>query len=405
MFVMSRSMVRDISERKKSDEEKRKLQEQLFQSQKLEALGALAGGVAHDFNNLLASILGYASLAKADLPAGDPVSHHVDIIETASLRASELTQQLLAFAKGGKYDPKPNDVNAIVREVAVLLGRTMDKHITIEVNAGEHLKSVLCDAGQIQQAILNIAINGRDAMQKGGALSIRTENVVLTPGDVQFLVDVAPGDYVRVSVEDTGPGMDRETKKHIFEPFFTTKKKGTGLGLAIAYGIIKKHNGFIEVSSRPGRGSLFQVNLVACTAEQPCAKQREIVNLRRGSETILVVDDEPMITDLARDILRRYGYTVLAANSGQEAVDLYQQQRGDIAAVVLDIVMPGMDGREVFTRLRAEDPFVKVIASSGYNHDRDADDLLSRGAWGFVQKPYRIAELVKMVGDVLEGHA
>ncbi len=403
MFVMSRSMVRDISERKKAEEEKRKLQEQLFQSQKLEALGTLAGGIAHDFNNLLSSILGYASLAKADLPAGDPVGQHMDIIETASLRASELTQQLLAFAKGGKYDPKPHDVNAIVREVSQLLARTIDKNIVVDMKTEESLKSVLCDAGQIQQALLNISINGRDAMPKGGTLTIRTENVSLSIEDVQYLVDVAPGDYVRISVADTGSGMDRETRKHIFEPFFTTKKKGTGLGLAIAYGIVKKHNGFIQITSKPGRGSLFQVNLIACSGDDPCTKKREIVDLRNGSEVILVVDDEPMITDLARDILRRYGYAVLTANAGQEAVDVYRQQRGEIAAVVLDMVMPGMDGREVFTRLRDVDPGVKVIASSGYSHDRDADDLLREGALGFVQKPYRIAELVKIVGDVLEG--
>ncbi|HEY6011127.1 MAG TPA: PAS domain S-box protein, partial [Nitrospirota bacterium] len=401
-FVMSRTMIRDISERKKAEEEKRKLQERLFQSQKLEALGTLAGSIAHDFNNLLASILGYASLAKADLPAGDPVAHHVDIIEAASLRASELTQQLLAFARGGKYDPRPNDVNAIVREAVALLGHTADRNVAVELHLSDDLKSALCDAGQIQQAILNICINARDAMQKGGTLSIDTQNVTLTAGDVQFLVDVPPGDYVRVSVADTGPGMDRETREHIFEPFFTTKKKGTGLGLAIAYGIVRKHNGFIHVSSAPGQGSLFQVNLVACTEEQPCAKQRQIISLRRGSETILVVDDEPMITDLASDILRRYGYAVLAANSGPEAVELYRRNAATIGAVVLDMVMPGMDGSEVFSQLCAVDPRVKVIASSGYDHDHDTEDILSRGALGFVQKPYRITELVKLVGDVLE---
>ncbi len=401
-FLMSRSVIRDITERKKTDEEKRKLQQQLFQSQKLEALGTLAGGIAHDFNNLLASILGYASLAKADLRESDPVHQHVSIIETASLRASELTQQLLAFAKGGKYDPKPNDVNAIVREVAALLSRTMDKNISIEVSAGKEVRPALCDAGQVQQAILNICINGRDAMPQGGTLSIKTENVHLDIKDVQFYVDVPPGDYVLVIIGDTGLGMDRETREHIFDPFFTTKSKGTGLGLSLVYGIINKHNGFVQVHTEPGKGSTFMVYLPACMTDEQCARKKESRDLRRGSELVLVVDDEVMITDLAREILRRYGYNVLTAAGGDEAVGLYKQRSTEIAAVVLDMVMPGMDGREVFKRLREINPGVKVIVSSGYSHDRDADDLLKQGAAGFVQKPYRIQELVKVVGKVIE---
>lgn len=404
-FVMSRSVIRDITERKKVDEEKQMLQQQLFQSQKLEALGTLAGGIAHDFNNLLASILGYASLAKVDIPEGDPVHQYVAIIETASLRASELSEQLLAFAKGGKYDPKANDVNSIVREVAALLSRTLDKNITMELRCGDNVGPALCDAGQVQQAILNICINGRDAMPQGGTLTIKTENVHLNVKDVQFYIDVPPGEYVLVSVSDTGIGMDRETREHIFDPFFTTKRKGTGLGLSLVYGIIKKHNGFIQVQSRPGKGSRFLVYLPACAGPDRCTERKEVVRLRRGSELLMVVDDDPMIIDLAREILRRHGYAVLTASGGDEAIGLYEQRSKDIAAVVLDMVMPGMDGRTVFRRLREINPAVKVIASSGYSHERDADDLLKQGAEGFVQKPYRVAELVKAVGDVIEGNA
>ncbi|MGE5172502.1 MAG: PAS domain S-box protein, partial [Betaproteobacteria bacterium] len=401
-FVMSRSMVRDISDRKKADEEKRRLREQLFQSQKLEALGTLAGGIAHDFNNLLASILGYASLAKADMSSDDSLYHHVDIIETASLRASELTQQLLAFAKGGKYDAQPNDVNIIVREVASLLSHTIDKNITLKLETDNILRPVICDAGQIQQAILNICINGRDAMPKGGTLTIRTENVHLEIKDVQYFVAVPPGDYVRISVSDTGSGMDRQTQQHMYEPFFTTKEKGTGLGLSLVYGIIKKHNGFIQVHSEPGRGSTFEVNLVACNGEETRAKKRgEGMELQHGSGTILIVDDEPLVIELAGDILRRFGYTVLTAHGGEEAVQLFQQHSPEIVAVLLDMVMPQMDGREVFRRLRTLNPEVKVIVSSGYSHDRDADYLLDQGASGFVQKPYRIAELIRVVNEVV----
>jgi PAS domain S-box-containing protein len=400
-FVMSRSMMRDITDRKRADDEKRKLQEQLFQSQKLEALGTLASGIAHDFNNLLASILGYASLAKADLSPDDPLFRNVDIIETASLRASELTQQLLAFAKGGKYDARPNDVNEIVREVAALLSRTMDKNISLKLHLENSLKPALCDAGQIQQALLNICINGRDAMTKGGALTIRTENIPLGIEDVQYLIDVPPGEYVRVSVSDTGVGMDRQMQQHMFEPFFTTKETGTGLGLSLVYGIIKKHNGFIQVRSEPGKGSMFQVNLVACTGEETCVKTGENAEARRGSGTILVVDDEQLIAELVKDILRRFGYTVLVARGGEEAVELYRQGSGEIAAVILDMVMPSMDGREVFRRLRSINPGAKVIVSSGYSHDRDADDLIQQGAVGFVQKPYRIADLLRVVGEAV----
>ncbi len=402
-FFMSRSVVRDISERKKADEDKRKLREQLYQSQKLEALGTLAGGIAHDFNNLLASILGYSALAKVDLNDGDPLYRHIEIIENASLRASELTEQLLAFAKGGKYDAKPNDVNIIVGDVAALLVRTIGKNITLNVNTDKNLRPAICDAGQIHQAILNLSINGRDSMPQGGKLTIRTENVRMDITDVQYLVDVPPGDYVRISVSDTGAGMDRQTQQHMFEPFFTTKEKGTGLGLALVYGIIKKHNGFIQVCSEPGRGSLFEVNLIACTDEYVCTEKGDRMELPRGTGTILVVDDEPLVMQLARDILKRFGYSVLTAGCGEEAVALYRQQPGEIKAVVLDIVMPGMDGREVFRQLRNVNPHVTVIISSGHSHDSDADDLLMQGVAGFVQKPYRIADLLHVVKDAVEG--
>jgi PAS domain S-box-containing protein len=401
-LLVCRSVIRDISEKRKMDDEKRKLQQQLFQSQKLEALGTLAGGIAHDFNNLLASIMGYASLAKAELPLDHAVYRHVDIIETASVRASELTQQLLAFAKGGKYDAKPNDVNAIVREVEALLSRTIDKNITLELKTAEGLYQAVCDAGQVQQAVLNICINARDAMPRGGKLAIETENLSLGKEDVKTLVDISPGNYVRISISDTGVGMDRETREHIFDPFFTTKEKGTGLGLSLAYGIVKKHGGFIQTYSEPGRGSTFKVNLPAGRAGKEYPHGEEERDLRQGSELVLVVDDEPMIKTLAQDILQRYGYTVLTAEGGEEAIAIYSRQWKEISLVLLDMVMPKIDGREVFRRVREINPRVKVIVSSGYSHDRDADDLLEQGAAGFVQKPYRMADLLKMVEKVLD---
>jgi two-component system cell cycle sensor histidine kinase/response regulator CckA len=401
-FVVSRSVIRDITEKRKMDEEKRKLQAQLFQSQKLEALGTLAGGIAHDFNNLLASIMGYASLAKAEVPVDHEVYRFVNVIETASVRAAELTQQLLAFAKGGKYDARPNDVNAIVGEVETLLSRTIDKNITIELKTAAAPCRALCDAGQVQQAILNICINARDAMPQGGKLTVETENLFLGKEDVKRLVDIAPGNYVRISISDNGVGMDRETREHIFDPFFTTKEKGTGLGLSLAYGIVKKHGGFIQAYSEPGRGSTFRVCLPAGRGERDDAHGEEERDPRKGSELILVVDDEPMIKTLARDILQRYGYTVLTADGGEEAIVLYSRQWRDISVVLLDMVMPKIDGREVFRRIREINPGAKVIVSSGYSHDRDADDLLEQGAAGFVQKPYRMIDLVKTIEKVVD---
>ncbi len=401
-FVMSRSVIRDISEKRKIDDEKKKLQEQLFQSQKLEALGTLAGGIAHDFNNLLASIMGYASLAKAELQPEHPIFRHVDIIEAASHRASELTQQLLAFAKGGKYNARPNDVNDIIREVVTLLSRTIDKSISINLRTADDLRPAVCDAGQVQQAILNICINARDSMPQGGALTLETENVLLGIEDVKTLVDIYPGDFVRVSISDTGTGMDRETREHIFDPFYTTKEKGTGLGLSLSYGIIKKHDGFIQVYSEPGRGSTFRLYLPACIEEETCRKKAEGIAPQKGSGTILVVDDEAMVRALARDILQKYGYTVLMADDGRKAVSLYAERSDEIATVLLDMVMPNMNGREVFKRLKEINPEVKIIVSSGYSHDRDADDLIKQGAAGFVQKPYRMGDLLGMVESVLQ---
>lgn len=401
-FVMSRSMVRDITEKKRVDEEKKRLQEQLFQSQKLEALGTLAGGIAHDFNNLLASIMGYASIAKMELGEAHPAYRHVDIIETASVRASELTQQLLAFARGGKFDARLNDVNVIVREVSALLSRTIDKSIEMELDMAYDLRPAICDAGQVQQALLNICINARDAMPSGGKLVLSTKNTALYADDVKAMFDVSPGDYVQISVSDTGIGMDKDTQEHIFDPFFTTKEKGTGLGLSLVYGIIKKHGGFIQVWSEPGKGTEFRLYLPACVAGDACSEVEKSTEFRRGAETVLVVDDEPMIRDLVKEILERQGYSVLTAASGVEAVSIYQQNAGRIGLVLLDMVMPHMNGREVFQRLRDINPGVRIVVSSGYSHDRDADYLLEQGAVGFVQKPYRRPDLLRAVEEVMD---
>jgi CheY-like chemotaxis protein len=257
----------------------------------------------------------------------------------------------------------------------------------------------------VQQAVLNICINARDAMPRGGKLAIETENLSLGKEDVKTLVDISPGNYVRISISDTGVGMDRETREHIFDPFFTTKEKGTGLGLSLAYGIVKKHGGFIQTYSEPGRGSTFKVNLPAGRAGKEYPHGEEERDLRQGSELVLVVDDEPMIKTLAQDILQRYGYTVLTAEGGEEAIAIYSRQWKEISLVLLDMVMPKIDGREVFRRVREINPRVKVIVSSGYSHDRDADDLLEQGAAGFVQKPYRMADLLKMVEKVLDRNA
>ncbi len=392
-------LVRDIRER-------RRLEEQLRQAQKMEAIGTLAGGIAHDFNNLLGAILGFASLMERDLAADSPLRTPVQTIITAARRGAELTNQLLAFARGGRYEVRPISLNDVAQEVIRLLSRTVDKAIAIEPRLAEGLAAVEGDAGQLHQMLLNLCINACDAMPAGGRLIIETGNVSLAEEQAQAELELPPGPYVQLRVTDTGIGMDAETLQRIFEPFFTTKKEQpgkphSGLGLAMVYGIVRSHSGAIRVSSALGQGSTFEVYLPALARPAPITPPAAVAPAG-GAETVLVIDDEDFIRTLLQRALADAGYTVLLAENGPQALELYRARGPEIDLVILDMGLPHMSGREVFHRLRQLDPHAVVLISSGYAEDDQARAMIEAGAQGFLAKPYDLNELLIRVRQVLD---
>jgi two-component system cell cycle sensor histidine kinase/response regulator CckA len=384
------------------EQEQERIREQMFRSQKLESLGLLAGGVAHDFNNLLMGIQGRANLALEKGMASTALGEHIRAIEEYVSRASELTGQLLGFARGGKYDVKPADLNAVLDHSAKMFGRTK-KEIVIHTNFDEDLYTVEIDRRQMEQVFLNLFLNAWHAMPGGGELRLETANVLL---DESFAErhGCNPGRFVKTSVVDTGSGMDAGTLKKIFDPFFTTREmgRGTGLGLAMVYGIIKNHDGLITVQSSVGRGTTFSVYLPAsekAVQQEPHLDEK----ILRGSETILLVDDEDMIVDVARAMLERLGYRVVTAGDGRQAVAVMEQEGDGIDLVILDLIMPGMNGGKVFDRLREIRPQVPVIMSSGYAIDGEAAAIMQRGCSGFIQKPFNMSDLSRKVREILDG--
>jgi PAS domain S-box-containing protein len=387
--------IRDITEKKR-------LGEQLVQAQKMEAIGTLAGGIAHDFNNLLGAILGYASFLKRYVKPEDRLFKSVVTIEAAAERAAELVQRLLSFSRRGPEEPIPFNVNATIEETIRLLSRSIPESITIERRLGHDAEAVEGDETEIQQALLNVCLNARDAMPHGGTLEIATATA--SEADLALVgLGPRPGEangsrraYLMITVRDTGVGIPPEVRPRIFEPFFTTKArgKGTGLGLATAYAIVKAHGGAIDVSSEQGRGTAVRI-FVPLSAKASRPRRVEPVVERERHARILVVDDEPAIRDLTSDILSELGYDVVLASSGQEALEKYDARSTDL--VVLDIIMPGMNGLETFRRLRQVDPGARVLLSSGYSPEGTASEALENGALGFVQKPYRVADLSKAV--------
>ncbi|MCD6152672.1 MAG: PAS domain S-box protein [Syntrophobacterales bacterium] len=398
-----RCLGRDYTERKKKEEEMQKLEAKLHQSQKMESIGTLAGGIAHDFNNLLMGIQGNASLALLNMEPTNPYYKNLKIIEQLVQSGAELTRQLLGFARGGKYEIRPTDLNELVRENSSMFGRTK-KEINIHTKYEKDIWTVEVDRGQINQVLLNLYVNAWQAMPGGGELYIKTENVTLDRNYVKPY-NVEPGNYVKISVTDTGVGMDAETEKRIFDPFFTTREmsRGTGLGLASAYGITKNHGGIINVYSEKGRGTTFNIYLPASEAEvvdQMTAAGDE--QLLMGNETILLVDDEDMIIDVGEAALLTLGYDVLLARSGKEAVEIYRENHDDIDLVILDMIMPEMSGSKTYDKLKEIDSGVKVLLSSGYSLNGQARDILSHGCNGFIQKPLNIQNLSRKIREVLE---
>ncbi len=390
------AVARDMTDQKE-------LERQLFQAQKMESVGTLAGGIAHDFNNLLSGVLGYASLMKENLTEGHRFYNYVSAIERSACRASELTSQLLAFSRGGKYEVRAINLNNVVEDTLEIIGRTFDKSIRIEKRFSGQLPTVAADAAQIEQVIMNLCINARDAMPDGGKLVVETDVTLIDEEYVKTHLGAQPGTYAVLSITDTGTGMDKETLQRVFEPFFTTKDKGkgTGLGLAMVYGVVKNHGGSVQAYSEPGEGSTFKVYLpIDGRPEANDASRYEPP--QSGNELILLVDDEDYILELAREMLETRGYRVLVAGDGQQAVEIYKKHNGGIDLVILDMIMPKMGGLETFLHMKKLDPRVKAILSTGYSQNGKAQEILDHGARGFLQKPYQVNALLTKVRSVLD---
>ena len=392
--------------------EQRELEDRLRHAQKLEAVGTLAGGIAHDFNNIIQAIMGYATLMRNRAGGAGELREELDAIERAGLRAAELTTQLLGFARGGKYEVRPTDINGVVEKVVSMIRHTFDRSIAIRTDLARDLAAVDGDAGQLEHTLLNLCINARDAMPDGGVLLIETRNEAVSPEEARRIAEATggspgcpPGGFVALSVTDTGIGIPSDDIPRIFEPFFTTKEpgKGTGMGLAMAYGIVKNHGGVMDVRSSPGFGSTFRVLLPASMQEAaPATPEAPPETIAGGNESILFVDDEESLRLLAVETLGRLGYAVTTARNGIEAVEIYSDSRNRIDLVILDMIMPGMGGEETFRRLRALDPSARILVSSGYAVEGKPGNLLAEGAAGFLQKPYRLANLAASVRRALE---
>ena len=397
-----RGVLRDVSERKKTEEEKRKLEAQLQQAQKMESIGTLAGGIAHDFNNILMGIQGNASLMLLKIESDHPNYEKIKNIEQYVQNGTELTKQLLGFARRGKYLIRATDLNDIIDKSSALFGRTK-KEIRVHTDLAEDLWTAEVDRGQIEQVLLNLYVNAWQAMSNGGDLFLKTENVILDRSYVKPY-KVEPGRYVKISVSDTGVGIDKETQDRIFEPFFTTKEmgRGTGLGLASVYGIIKSHGGYINVYSEEERGTVFTIYLPASEKAVSAEDAESLVApIVMGSGTIMLIDDEQMILDVGIELLEELGYTVVSAMSGQEAIEIFEKERDQIDLIIMDMIMPGMGGGETFDRLKAIDPDIKVLLSSGYSINGQATDILRRGCDGFIQKPFKMNQLAEKVQRIL----
>jgi two-component system, cell cycle sensor histidine kinase and response regulator CckA len=400
----NKALTEEIEKNKAIQKELREKDKKLLYAQKMEAVGTLAGGIAHDFNNLLMCVQGNISLVLLGLDSSHNHYDKIKNIEDQVKSGVSLTRQLLNFAVQREQEFAPVDLNEIIAKTATMFARTR-KEIAIEKELAVDLGLVNADLGQIEQVLLNLYVNASQAMPGGGQLTLVTESVSLSPEEAHtFFVD--EGLYAKVSVTDTGVGMDEKTRERIFDPFFTTKEmgRGYGLGLASVYGIIKGHHGFVDVHSQKGKGSTFLFYLPITTANGGVNHQESQSKeaILRGQETVLFVDDEQTIIEVMQDILEALGYRVLTANSGEEAVNIYDTMKGEIDLVILDVIMPGMGGMETFEAIKAMNPDVKVILSSGYSVNHITKEIMDRGCRAFIQKPFNIETISKKVREVLQ---
>lgn len=384
--------------------EKKGLEVQLYHAQKMEAIGTLTGGIAHDFNNILAAIIGYGSMLQMKMNNDDPLRLNVDHIMESSKRAAQLTQGLLAFSRKQIIRMMPLELDEIVKRVQKLLARIIGEDVSLDVKLYGRELGILGDSGQIEQVLMNLAVNARDAMPSGGSLSISTDMVKLDEGFCRVHGYGNKGAYALISVTDTGSGIDERSLKKIFEPFYTTKDvgKGTGLGLAIVYGIIKRHNGYINVYSELGRGTTFKIYLPLIKAEGDTTASRRPEIVKGGSETILIVEDDNSLRDAITTVLKEFGYRVIEAKDGQEAVRKFQENQDAIHLVVLDVVMPKMSGKEAGAAIMKMRPHAKIIFQSGYPLGSMQQKGLPDGAEHFLHKPVSSQEFLKKVREVLD---
>ena len=391
----ARVVAHDITQRKK-------MEAALLHAQKIDSIGNLAGGIAHDFNNLLASVLGAASIMRRRLSEDHDLYKYVEIVVNAARRGASLTRQLLTFARKTESDVTTVDVNTIVKETIALFERSVTKEIAVTTNLTPDATSVSGDAGQIQQGLLNLFLNSRDAMPQGGNLSISTRIIIADAHTTSQFTSVKPGPFVEIVVGDNGVGIDKAIQNRIFEPFFTTKDNGTGLGLAVLYGVVHNHGGFINLESELGSGTTFSVCLPrVATVRQSTVKQQQ-KRLPRGRENILVVDDEMSVCEIARDMLADLGYTVMLQYDGKAGVEFYRSRQASVDLVLLDVNMPLMGGKQAFEELRRLNPLVRILFLTGYSKESAELAMLPEDADGFLQKPFQVEDLASKVRSALD---
>ncbi len=392
--VNARIVARDISERKK-------MEGALLHAQKIDSIGNLAGGIAHDFNNILAAILGSASIMRRRLAEKSRFSRYVEIIESSARRGSSLTRQLLTFARKAETFAKPVDINTLIAETLSLFERSVTKEITVRTFLSEEPTTVSGDDGQIQQALLNLFLNARDAMQSGGTLTVSTEVTMADAHTTSLFSSIKPGSFVVIRVSDTGHGIEKSIQTRVFEPFFTTKDHGTGLGLSVVYGVVQNHGGFINLESEVGRGTTFSMYLPRVLAKT-AAKSRKRQRLPHGTENVLIIDDEISVCEIARDMMTELGYTAYVEHNGRSGIEAYRNRQAMIDLILLDINMPVMSGKEAFEILRSINPSVRIIVMTGYGKGAIETSMFSSEVNGFIQKPFQIELLALTVRDVLD---
>jgi len=392
------------TERKRAEEEKERAQAQLLQAQRMNGIGTLVSGVAHEFNNLLGAIQGFAELAMMQVDEADPSHADLRKIVGVAERGARLTRQLLLYGRKHPMEPTLLNLNGMVGHLLEMLNRLIGEDIAINIDLEPDLWTVRADGSSIEQMIMNLAINAREAMSEGGNLTINTENVTLDEEDCKAIPEARPGKFVCLSVADTGVGMDEEIMQRIFEPFFTTKKAGAGLGLSVVYGIVKQHEGWIDVYSEPGQGSTFKVYLPALTIkpEDEIEETISLQDLQGSGERILLVEDEEDVREFLARVLRENGYVVFGSANAKEAIDIFETEKGEFHLVFTDVVLPDSDGLQLVDQLLSRNPQLGVLLNSGYTDDRSQWPVIRERGFPFLQKPYALARLLQATRDAME---